>query len=197
LAKVCEELLQAASGKKDITISVDLNYRPRLWQYGVTPLEVMPNLVRYCHLVMGNLWAAEKMLGVPVEMNLSGGKKEHYLEQARRTSERILQEYPRVRRVANTFRFDQGATGIHYYTTWFEEKTLTVSGEYFSDKILDKVGSGDCFMAGLIYGAWRRQPVGETLEFATAAAFQKLFIASDATDQRVEDIKKFMVNEQR
>jgi 2-dehydro-3-deoxygluconokinase len=66
------------------------------------------------------------------------------------------------------------------------------SAEYFSDKILDKVGSGDCFMAGLIYGQYRQHPAQETLEFATAAAFQKLFIPSDATDQKIGEIEKFI-----
>jgi len=63
LAVVCMELLQAAA-QKGVTISVDLNYRAKLWQYGVSPVEVMPGLVEYCDLVMGNLWAAEKMLGI-------------------------------------------------------------------------------------------------------------------------------------
>jgi 2-dehydro-3-deoxygluconokinase len=67
------------------------------------------------------------------------------------------------------------------------------SREYVSEKILDKVGSGDCFMAGLIQGLYGGQGVQETLEFATAAAYQKLFIPSDATDQRAEAIKKFML----
>src|SRR5690606_20683682 len=63
-AEVCEEALQAASSK-GITISVDLNYRNKLWQYGKQPIEVMPGLVKYCNLVMGNLWAANVMLGIP------------------------------------------------------------------------------------------------------------------------------------
>jgi 2-dehydro-3-deoxygluconokinase len=196
-AKVCEEMLQAA-GKRGITISVDLNYRPKLWQYGVDPVEVIPGLVQHCDLVMGNLWAAEKMLGIPVDNELTGrGRKEDYLEHAQWTSEQILAKFPRVKQVAKTFRFDRMGTGIHYYTTLYTDKTLYSSDEYFSDRILDKVGSGDCFMAGLIKGLYRQQPVRETLEFATAAAFQKLFIPSDATNQRVEDIQKFMATYER
>jgi 2-dehydro-3-deoxygluconokinase len=198
VAAVCEEMLQAASAKKGITISVDLNYRPKLWQYGAVPTDVMPGLVQYCDLVMGNLWAAEKMLGIPVDTELTGrDTKEDYLEHARRTSEQIIERFPRVKQVAKTFRFDRGATGIQYYTSFYTEKKLYASREYFSDRILDKVGSGDCFMAGLIYGLSRAQPTADTLEFATAAAFQKLFIPSDATDQRAEDIKKFMTTYER
>lgn len=195
LARVTEELLKAASEKKGLTISVDLNYRAKLWQYGSAPTDIMPELVQYCDFVMGNLWAAEKMLGIPVDGSLvdAGGKK-GYLAHARLTSEQIIKKFPRVKYVANTFRFDHGATGIQYYTAFFTEGELYHSREYVSEKILDKVGSGDCFMGGLIHGLFAGRPIQETLEFATAAAYQKLFIPSDATDQRAEDIQKFMVS---
>ncbi len=75
MAEVCEEGLKAAR-EKGITISVDLNYRAKLWQYGVAPTAVMPGLVEYCDLVMGNLWAAEKMLGIPVDAGLVEGGTE-------------------------------------------------------------------------------------------------------------------------
>lgn len=71
------------------------------------------------------------------------------------------------------------------------------SREYSSDAIVDKVGSGDCYMAGLIRGIYRHEPVADAVEFATAAAFFKLFIPSDATDQPAEDIEKFMMAHER
>lgn len=190
-AAVCEELLKAASGK-GITISVDLNYRAKLWQYGAVPTDIMPTLVQHCDLVMGNLWAAEKMLGIPVDSNLTTGDKADYLEHARISSEQIMKTFPKVKYVAKTFRFDNGEKGIRYYTTFYTDKTLYHSTEYASEKILDKVGSGDCFMAGLIYGLYNNRTTQEVVEFATAAAYQKLFIPSDATGQRAEDILKFM-----
>jgi 2-dehydro-3-deoxygluconokinase len=197
LAEVCEEGLRAASGK-DIYISVDLNYRAKLWQYGVEPTAVMPGLVQYCDVVMGNLWAAEKMLGVPVDAGLAASsRKEDYLDHARRSSGKIMELFPRVKQVAKTFRFDRGEKGIQYYTAFFTDGKLYSSREYVSEAILDKVGSGDCFMAGLIRGLYRGRPVEEVLEFATAAAFQKLFIPSDATDQRAEDIEKFVRSYER
>jgi 2-dehydro-3-deoxygluconokinase len=192
VAQVCEEGLKAAS-EKGLRISVDLNYRAKLWQYGVEPIAVMPGLVQYCDIVMGNLWAAEKMLGIPVDAGLEGsGSRADYLDHARQTSEEIIRRFPRVRQVAKTFRFDRGEKGIQYYTAYYSDRKLHASREYFSDAILDKVGSGDCYMAGLIRGLYRGRPVAEVLEFATAAAFQKLFIPSDATDQSASDIEKFM-----
>jgi 2-dehydro-3-deoxygluconokinase len=197
LPEVCEEGLKAADAK-GITISVDLNYRAKLWQYGSAPATVMPGLVKYCDMVMGNLWAAEKLLGIPLKESLiESGSKRDYLEHARHTSQQIIEHFPKVRQVAKTFRFDRGERGIRYYTTFYTDGELYSSREYESDAIVDKVGSGDCFMAGLIRGQYLGQPLGETLEFATAAAYFKLFIESDATDQPAEDIEKFMMTHER
>jgi len=96
--------------------------------------------------------------------------------------------------VANTFRFDYGK-GIRYYTTLFAEQELYVSTEYVSAEILDKVGSGDCYMAGLIYGLFNQKSYQETVEFATAAAYDKLYIPSDATTSSVADIEKRMTKD--
>jgi len=123
---------------------------------------------------------------------IKGDKKESYLQHARQTSEQLLDKFPLASMVANTFRFDHGATGINYYTTFYTGGELYQSTEYFSGRILDKVGSGDCFMAGLIHGIYNKRPAQDTLEFATAAAFQKLFIPSDATNQSVNEIEKFI-----
>jgi 2-dehydro-3-deoxygluconokinase len=187
-ASVCKEVLEAAS-KKGITISVDLNYRAKLWQYGKTPQQVMPGLVQYCNLVMGNIWAAETMLGIPVEAGIEpGAAKSIYLNAAQNTSDQIMKLFPNCKAVANTFRFDTGA--IQYYTTLFTSNKLYTSAEYQSPAIIDKVGSGDCFMAGLIYGFYNDIGTQQTLNYATAAAFTKLFIESDATSKTTEEIKK-------
>lgn len=188
VADVCEEALNAAT-RKGITISVDLNYRSKLWKYGKQPSEIMPQLARYCHLIMGNIWAANTMLAIPLDASIEENKKEVYLEQAKRTSIAIQKEYPTCRSVANTFRFDNGPSGVRYYTTLFDHDDLYISEEYKTDTVVDKVGSGDCFMAGLIYGYYHKLALQETLDFATAAAFQKLFITGDATDRTVEQIR--------
>ncbi|HEV2353527.1 MAG TPA: sugar kinase, partial [Puia sp.] len=119
VAEVCKEGLQAAASK-GVRVSVDLNYRPKLWQYGAAPAMVMPELVAGCDLVMGNLWAAEKMLGIPVDVGLTErDRKEDYLEHALRTSRQIVERFPRVTQVAKTFRFDRGEKGIRYYAALY------------------------------------------------------------------------------
>jgi len=191
IADVCEEALIAASAK-NITISVDLNYRSRLWQYGKSPLQVMSQLVKYCNLVMGNIWAAETMLDIPVESGLNQhAEKSDYLKAALNTSRQIIEQYPRCTTVANTFRFDAGE-GINYYTTLLDDGELYSTANHFAAKIVNKVGSGDCFMAGLIYGFYKGLHPAQVLDFATLAAFDKLFIKSDTTTSKVDEIKKLI-----
>jgi 2-dehydro-3-deoxygluconokinase len=189
IADVCAEALQAAA-QKNITISLDLNYRAKLWKYGKSPVEVMPALAQYCDLIMGNIWAAHNMLGTGLDEKLIENlDKQSLLEHALRSSEEIMRQFPKCKVVANTFRFDY-EQGIRYFTTLYTEGELQQSHEYRLEQILDKVGSGDCFMAGLIYGFYHRLAPADTLEFATAAAVNKLFILSDATTSTVTDIEK-------
>jgi 2-dehydro-3-deoxygluconokinase len=189
IADVCLEALQAASAK-GITISVDLNYRSKLWQYGKHPQDVMPELIDYCDVIMGNIWAAETMLGIEVFGDIhESGQKSIYLKEALSSSQRISEKYPKCKVVANTFRFD-GTGDINYYAALYAGGEFYSSQEYDTREIIAKVGTGDCFMAGLIYGFYNGMSEQQTLEFAAAAAFQKLFIASDATTQTVEEINQ-------
>ena len=188
LVEVCKEAFEIAS-KKNITISIDLNYRAKLWQ-DKNPQDIIPQLVQYCDVVMGNIWSAEKMLGIAMSEKINEqSTKENYLNQAEATSKKIKKLFPKVQIVANTFRFDHGENGINYYATLHADKLLA-SKEYFAKQIVDKVGSGDCFMAGLIYSFFNKYSLQQTLEFAAAAAFTKLFVESDVTTKTVDDIKK-------
>lgn len=188
--KLCEEALKACA-VKNITISVDLNYRSKLWQYGKQPVDVMPALVKYCSIIMGNIWAAENMLGIAFEEDVKAiDKKENYLQQSKSTSIKIMEQFPNCKMVANTFRF--GDDALTYYTTLFHQQHLYVSAEYTTDAITDKVGSGDCFMAGLIYGNYHHEQPQQILNYATAAAFQKIFITGDATDKIPSEVKTFI-----
>lgn len=196
IADLCLEAVAKAQ-EKGIFVSLDLNYRAKLWKYGKAPKEIMPQIARYCNLIMGNIWAAHQMLGTQLDeqflLSSAGYHEEDLLAQADRTSKEIISVNPICQYVANTFRFDHQDKGIRYYTTLFDKDSLIKSTEYIAEEILDKVGSGDCFMAGLIYGLYSNLSPKETLEFATLAAFDKLFIASDATTSIVEDIKNRMI----
>jgi len=191
VSDVCEEALQVAVSK-NIKISLDLNYRAKLWKYGKAPGEVMPSLAKYCSLIMGNIWAAQNMLGIAIGPQISGeSTKEEYLQQAETTSVEILRQYPNCKVVANTFRFDY-RQGVNYYTTLYSNGQLHVSKEYLAEDIAGRIGSGDCYMAGLIYGFYRNLGDQETLDFATAAAFSKLFTKTDFTTTKIDDIQQIV-----
>ncbi len=190
---VCREALEAAS-RKHITISVDLNYRAKLWKYGKTPLEVMPELTAYCDVIMGNIWAAHTMLGTPLEADVEQiNTKENYLAHAAKTSAAISAKFPKCKTIAYSFRFDEGVNGIRYYGALFENKALYTSPEFYAATIIDKAGSGDCFMAGLIYGKQHQHESQRIIDFA-AAASGKLNETGDATGQRTEDVIKRITN---
>src|SRR5688572_5109742 len=171
VAAVCLEAVKAAT-QKGITVSVDLNYRAKLWQYGKQPHEVMPQLVEYCDVVMGNLWAEEVMLATTLPIDLVR-EKDALLAQSQKTSEEIMQRFPKANQVANTFRFDAGE-GVKYYATLYTGRNLYIANEQQTNYIVDKVGSGDTFMAGLIYGNYHNLSSQEIIDFAAAAAFNKL-----------------------
>jgi 2-dehydro-3-deoxygluconokinase len=179
VADVCLEAAEAAAGK-DITISLDLNYRSRLWKYGKEPIEVMPQLAGHCDVVMGNIWSANTLLGTKIDEQVHEKKsKQAYLDHAEATSKEIIDLFPKCKVVANTFRFDQKE--LRYYTTMYTNGQQYVSDEFTTDKVVDRSGSGDCFMAGLIYGHYNNHSPEEIVNYAAAAAFGKLQEEGDAT----------------
>jgi 2-dehydro-3-deoxygluconokinase len=189
VAAVCKEVVEAAS-KKKIAISVDLNYRSKLWQYGKKPKEIMQALVEHCDVIMGNIWSADDLLGISTDADIHNKKsKSDYLEQAKKTAENVMLNFSKCKSVANTFRFDDGDR-ISYYAALDTNGNQFVSNEFSTNNVVDKVGSGDCFMAGLIYGFYNKLASQEIIDFAAAAAFNKLFIIGDATTSTVEEIKK-------
>lgn len=190
VAEVCMEALKVARAK-NMMISVDLNFREKLWKYGKEPAEVMPALVKYCDLVMGNVWAANKMLNVPLRYDLEKNERTIYLEQAKATAIAITKEYPHCKIVANTFRFSN-ENHISYYAELFSDEKTFSSSIYEAENIVDKVGSGDCFMAGLIYGYSKKLEPQAIIDFSTAAAFQKLFEQGDATSKSADEINAYI-----
>ena len=187
-AAVCLEAVKAAA-QKNIIVSVDLNYRAKLWQYGKKPSDIMQQLLPYCNVVMGNIWSANTLLDIEVDEYIHDKKsKQAYLDHAHATAEKIMQQYPACSTVANTFRFDYN-DGINYYASLNTNKHQYISPEFTSDNCIDKAGSGDCFMAGLIYATMQSYSSQDIINFAAAAAFGKLHEAGDTTSQTVEQVQ--------
>jgi 2-dehydro-3-deoxygluconokinase len=191
IAELCREGLQAAI-EKGLTISVDLNDRAKLWQYGKQPSEVMPDLVEHCHIVMGNIWSANRLLGIPLDnLTRAGESFDAYIGQARKSADEIGSRFSRCQTVAFTFRMES-EHGIEYYGTVQDKSGSYVSERFHPKDVSSKIGTGDCFMAGLIYGLLHSQPPQDIVNFASAAAVGKMAEKGDATHQTIQDVQKIL-----
>lgn len=172
--------------QRDITISVDLNYRNRLWQYGKEPIDIMPKLVSHCDVIMGNIWAANKMLGSQVEETLDRNTlKETYLDASRNSAKEIFQKYPKSKHIAYTFRFMDNPQHNLFYGTYHSRSADAHSKTLETEQVIDRIGSGDAFMAGLIHALASGMNAQEIVDTATAAGFHKLFIKGDFGDGQI------------
>lgn len=182
---VCKEALEAASAK-NITISADLNYRPKLWQYGKKPVDVMPGLVKYCNVIMGNLWAVESLLGIESSVKESAGMtKGELVEAAGKSMSQLHKQYPEAGTFAYTFRLDK-----EYFAVLQHGPKMAVAKTFEIKNVIDKAGSGDCFMGGLIYGLTNNHSADEIINFAASAAVGKLGEKGDSSKQTVEQVKE-------
>ena len=185
---VCEEALIAAT-ELGIPISVDLNYRAKLWQYGKTPIEVMTRLVKYCTVLMGNLWAVEDMLGIASAIQSSvGSSNDELTNAAHKSMTKLKAQFPLLSTIAYTFRLAET-----YFGVMFNKNNFYTSPTYKIIDVKNIVGTGDCFMAGLIYGMHHENTPEELINFAAAAAVGKLYELGDATEQSPEQIKNRML----
>lgn len=191
-AKLCKEAVEEAF-KRKIRISVDLNYRSLLWKYGKQPVEIMPDLVRSCEVIMGNIWSAHTLLGAPQINELPLGiSSDEYRARATVLADYLYQQYPSCKWVANTFRFDSDAENVYYYATLNHADAQSISPVFRTGSIVDKVGSGDCFMAGLIYGIMQQHSMEEVVGFAAAAAFGKLLEPGDSTKNSIVQVQQIL-----
>jgi len=190
-ADVCLEALKVAK-EMGITISCDLNYRKNLWKYGKKADEVMPELVQYCDVILGNEEDAEKALLIkPEGVDVAGGKVDAnaYLS----VSKQIMARFPNCKKVITTLRGSINANNNNWAGVLYDGKTLYKSPEYQITHIVDRVGGGDSFMGGLIYGL--QTYVGDdqkALNFAVAASCLKHTIYGDYNRVTVEEVEKLM-----
>ncbi len=190
-AEVCLEAIKAAN-QKGITVSTDLNYRKNLWRYGKKASEVMPELVEGCDIVLGNEEDAALVLGIkPEGLNVTGGHVE--AEAYRSVSQQIMSRFPRVKKVITTLRGSISANHNSWSGVLYDGKNLFTAPTYQITHIVDRVGGGDSFMGGLIYGLLTyKGDDRKALNFATAASCLKHTINGDFNQVTVEEVEKLM-----
>lgn len=188
-ADVCAEAIKIANSK-GITVSCDLNYRKNLWKYGKKANESMPQLVSGCDVILGNEEDAEKALGIkPEGIDVTSG----HVEAAayRSVSEQIMKLFPRCKKVITTLRGSINANHNSWSGVLWDGKTLFEAPTYQITDIVDRVGGGDSFMAGLIYGLLTYKGDDQkALNFAVAASCLKHTIYGDYNRVFVDEVEK-------
>ena len=182
LAELCEEALEVAS-KMGLTISADLNYRPTLWNYGKNANEIMPNLIKYCDLLLGGINESEIVLGISKQEN----------ESVESVFSNWMKAFPKLKTIVTTKRLRANASSNGISAEFYNGKEFLKSKEYNISHIIDRIGAGDAFMAGIIYGLINWPDDHQSaLEFAVAATCLKHSISGDINLSTAEEIKALM-----
>lgn len=174
--------------KRGITVSIDLNYRKNLWKYGVDAKEVMSVMTQYADIIIANEEDCQKSLGLECKSNVEGGKLDN--EDYRNLSNSLLERYPNVKKVAITLRESKSADINFWAATLNNGTDFIVSRKYEMYDIVDRVGGGDSFAGGLIYGLNVLGDDREALEFAVAASCLKHTIDGDFNRVTVDEVLK-------
>lgn len=191
-ADACLEAIQMAN-KMGITVSTDLNYRKKLWNYGKTPAEVMPELVAGCDVILGNEEDAEKHFDIhPDGVDVTHGDTmdaQSYLSVCRK----LMEKFPRCKKVIVTLRGSISASHNSWSGVLYNGEKLYEAPTYQITHIVDRVGGGDSFMGGLIYGLVQyKNDDQKALDFAVAASCLKHTIFGDANLATIEEVEKLM-----
>ncbi len=192
-ASAADALLEAleTAREMELTISCDLNYRKKLWKWGKTQREVMPDLVRYCDVTIGNEEDADKALGVKApETDVVAGKVE--AGNYRHVCEEMARQYPNLKTIAITLRGSISASHNTWSAVLWRDGTFYTGPDYDITHIVDRVGGGDSFMGGLIYGLRTLDDPQQALDFAVAASCLKHSIFGDFNLVTVAEVEKLM-----
>ncbi|MDD3656755.1 MAG: sugar kinase [Atribacterota bacterium] len=176
--------------EKNVTVSCDLNYRKNLWKYGKSAPEIMSELVKYVDIAVGNEEDCQKSLGVKMDIDVESG--ELSAEKYQEITQKILGLYPNIRKIAITLRESHSADYNGWSAILDNRKEFFVSKKYEIHDIVDRVGGGDTFAAGLIYGLNHLSSDQEALEFAVAASCLKHSIPGDLPLLSLKEVKNLM-----
>ncbi len=174
-----------------VTTSCDLNYRKKLWNYGKEAHEVMPNIVRYCDVLIGNEEDIQNSLGITSDnINVVDGHvdSEHYKD----ILDKVFKEYPNVKKIIISLRTSVSADHNRWSSLLATRDKIIVAKEYDIRDIVDRVGGGDSFAGGIISGFHLFEDDQEALEFATAASCLKHSIAGDFNLVSKEEVLQLM-----
>lgn len=189
-AAACLEAVQIAK-TLGLTVSCDLNYRKNLWKWGKKAGEVMPELVSHCDVAVGNEEDAAQVFGIHApDTDVIAGKVE--ADKYRHVCEALHERFPNLRTIAITLRGSISASHNTWSGVLWREGTFYTGAQYDITHIVDRVGGGDAFVGGLIYGLRTYDNPQTALEFAIAASCLKHTIFGDFNLVSVGEVEKLM-----
>ena len=194
-ASECKRAIEIAN-KKGITVSCDINYRGNLWKYGKSATEVMPEMVAGCDLILGNEEDCEKVFGIkPEGFNVEETSGEIDSNIFDSVCIQMMKKFPRCKKMAMTLRGSINANHNTWSGILYNGTHLLQSTRYDITDIVDRVGGGDSFMGGLIFGLLHYKDDRRALEFATAASCLKHTLKGDYNWASIEEVERLMQGE--
>jgi len=174
--------------EKGITVSCDLNYRKNLWKYGKKAAEVMRELAKYVDVAIANEEDVQKALEITADVDVESGELER--EKYKALGDKVLSAYPHMKMIVITLRESHSADWNGWAACLNDGENFYVSKKYEIRDIIDRVGGGDSFAGGLIYGLNTYENKQQALEFAVAASCLKHSIIGDFNRVNVSDVEK-------
>ena len=176
--------------KRGITVSCDLNYRKNLWKYGKKASEVMREIAKYVDVAIANEEDFQKSLGISAKSDVESGELDR--DVYKQIAQTAMDLYPNLKKVAITLRESKSADTNYWAACIYDGKEFYVSRKYAITDIVDRVGGGDSFGGGLIYGLNTYATQAEALEFAVAASCLKHTISGDFNRVTVKEVESLM-----
>ena len=183
-----ESMRQARA--KGLTVSCDLNYRKNLWKWGKPAAEVMRELTRYVDIAIANEEDVQMALGIQADVDVHSGKLDR--SQYEKLTANVLAEYPEMKAIAITLRESHNASHNGWSACLNNRKEFLLSRQYDITHIVDRVGGGDSFAGGLIYGLTSLPTHQAALEFAVAASCLKHSIPGDFNRFTVDEVNALL-----
>ena len=176
--------------KRGITVSCDLNYRKNLWKYGMRAAEVMRELANYVDIAIANEEDVQKSLEITADVDVKSGELDR--GKYRLLTEKVLAAYPEMKMIAITLRESKSASWNGWAACLNDRTGFYESKQYEIRNIVDRVGGGDSFAGGLIYGLTHYDDMQTALEFAVGASCLKHSIPGDYNRVGVSDVEKLI-----
>jgi 2-dehydro-3-deoxygluconokinase len=185
-AELSLEAVKSAT-QAGVTVSCDLNYRKNLWKYGKSAPEIMRELLKWVDVVIANEEDCQKALGIRVDVDVESGTLDTM--KYRSLTENMRNEFPRLAHIAVTLRESRSADENGWSAVLQTGDNFLVSRRYEICDIVDRVGAGDAFAAGLVYGLTHLASPADALEFAVAASCLKHSIPGDLPLLAVSEVE--------